>query len=89
MIKTLMLGFVILIFSGCSDPYVDSAASNNENVIAATERVLYTEHYFPALNKKPLHEDEIDIYLGRNKGGTAHTKKELEKAEKMLKGVVA
>lgn len=29
-------------------------------------------------------EDEIDIYLGRNKGGTAHTKKELEKAEKML-----
>lgn len=31
-------------------------------------------------------EVEIDIYLGRNKGGTAHTKKELEKAEKMLKG---
>jgi len=28
-------------------------------------------------------EDEIDIYLGRNKGGTAHTKKELEKAIKM------
>lgn len=31
-------------------------------------------------------EVEIDIYLGRNKGGTAHTKKELEKAEKMLNG---
>lgn len=30
-------------------------------------------------------EDEIDIYLGRNKGGTAHTKKELDKAIKMLK----
>lgn len=33
-------------------------------------------------------EDEIDIYLGRNKGGTAHTKEELERAEKMLKGPV-
>lgn len=30
-------------------------------------------------------EDEIDIYLGRNKGGTAHTAEELEKASKMLK----
>lgn len=29
-------------------------------------------------------EDEIDIYLGRNKGGTAHTKEELKKAERML-----
>lgn len=28
-------------------------------------------------------KDEIDIYLGRNKGGTAHTKEELEKAKKI------
>lgn len=30
-------------------------------------------------------EVEIDIYIGRNKGGTAHTKEELKKAEKLLK----
>ncbi|MFA6144056.1 MAG: hypothetical protein WCW84_06760 [Sulfurimonas sp.] len=29
-------------------------------------------------------EVELDIYIGRNKGGTAHTKEELEKAIKMM-----
>lgn len=40
-------------------------------------RVMYYTVPNPSL------EDEIDIYLGRNRGGTAHTKEEIDKAVKI------